>query len=110
MDYYEIFFDLKDSGRDLEFSRDLRAYLGHLQESGAIEGYKLRRRKLGLAPPEFADFNVTIETRDLAQLEQAFRSVAPRTGELEELHRRVNSACRNLRFALYRDFPDPERS
>jgi hypothetical protein len=32
VDYYEIFFDLRDSDRDLEFSKDLRAYLGRLQD------------------------------------------------------------------------------
>ena len=47
MDYYEAWFDIMDSRKDLEFSEVMARYLGHLQGEGLIEGYRLTRRKLG---------------------------------------------------------------
>lgn len=109
MDYYEIWCNLRDSSRDLEFCANVERYLGHLREQGLIAGFRLARRKLGFGPPGLGEFNVTIETRDLAQLELAFQQVAARAGETEALHRAVFSAVTDLTFALYRDFPDPGR-
>lgn len=109
MDYYEIWFDLKESARDLEFSRDVGAWLGYLRERGLIEGHRLTRRKLGFGPPELGEFHLSIETRDLAQLEAAFQRAASRDAEAEPLHARVYASVRNTRFALYRDFPDAVR-
>ena len=51
-----------------------------------------------------------IETRDLAQLEEAFQRVARRDGDIEGFHAAVNQSVRNARFGLYRDFPDPVRN
>ena len=46
----------------------------------------------------------------LAQLDDAFVAVSTRAEPIEELHAAVNQVARNLRFALYRDFPDPQRT
>jgi hypothetical protein len=109
MNHYHIWCNLKDSHKDLEFATNLRAYLGHLQKMGKIEEFKLARRKLGFGPSELGEFHVVISTKDLAQLDQAFDVVAPRAGEVEQLHARVYSAVTDFRSALYRDFPDPQR-
>jgi hypothetical protein len=109
VDYYQIWCNLKDSARDLEFCAAVREYLGHLQERGLIEGYRLTRRKLGFGPSQLGEFNVAIAVRDLEQLEAAFQRVATRDLEIETLHRAVYSAVRDLAFALYRDFPDAAR-
>src|SRR5262245_22100198 len=109
MDYYLIWCNLKDSTRDLEFCAAVERYLDHLRAQGLIEGFRLTRRKLGFGPPVLGEFNITIDTRDLAQLDQAFQHVAARAGETEAFHRAVFSAVTDLTFALYRDFPDPER-
>ena len=50
MDYYQVWFDLKPGVKDTDFARNLATYMGHLKERGLIEGWKLSRRKLGLAP------------------------------------------------------------
>jgi hypothetical protein len=55
------------------------------------------------------EFHVTIEVRDLAQLDGAFRAVSERAEPVEGLHAAVNQSVRNLTFALYRDFPDAHR-
>lgn len=109
MDCYEIWFDLKDTSRDLEFCRDLAAYMGHLRERGLIVGYRLTRRKLGFGPSDLGEFHAVIETEDMAQLQRAFDRVATRDPEVEQVHGAVYSAVKNARFALYRDFPDPVR-
>ena len=50
-----------------------------------------------------------IETRDLAQLDDAFAVVSTRADPVEEFHEAVNSRVTNFQAALWRDFPDPQR-
>lgn len=109
MDFYHIWFDLKDSRRDLDFADALERYLNHLRGEGMIEGWRLTRRKLGFSPPHFAEFHVAIEVKNLDQLEQAFQHAATRSRDVERLHAGVYSHVRKAQFALYRDFPDPGR-
>lgn len=90
--------------------RHLRAWLDRLKQESLIEGYRLLRRKLGFGPRELGEFQITIEVRDLAQLDQAFLRVVPRSGEIERLHQQVYSRVCDFQSALYRDFPDPGRT
>ena len=109
MDLYHVWCNLKEGVRDTEFADRVHAYLGHLKDSGAIDGYRLTRRKLGLSPPGLADFHITVEVEGLAQLDKAFEQVASRTDPTEGLHHAVNSLVTDASFALYRDFPDAVR-
>jgi hypothetical protein len=109
MDYYHGWFDLKPGVKETDFARGLARYMGHLKDKGLIEGWKLSRRKLGLAPADFGDFHLVIETRNMAQLDEAFNHVASRAEPVESIHFDVNSKVQNARFGLYRDFPDPVR-
>ena len=109
MDLYHVWCDLKPGISDLTFSERVSTYLGHLKESGLIEGWRLTRRKLGLGAPHLGEFHLMIETRDLAQLEAAFQRVASRTEPVEGFHFGVNSLVQNAVFALYRDFQDTVR-
>lgn len=106
MDVYHIWCGLKDSREDKAFAAAVAAYLDHHKASGRIESWRLLRRKLGLGPDGFGEFHVMIETRDLAQLEAAFKSAATRSGEVEKLHAAVYSRVAGAKFALERDFPD----
>lgn len=106
MDVYHIWCDLKDSREDKAFAAAVAAYLGHHKAEGRIESWRLLRRKLGLGPDGMGEFHILIETKDLAQLEQAFRAAASRSGEVERLHAAVYSRVTNARFGLARDFPD----
>lgn len=110
MQYYEMWFNLIDSRKDLEFARAVEAYLGHLRNDGRIEGWRLTRRKFGFGPPSLGEFHVTVWTADMAQLDRAFDLVATRSGEVERLHHPVYSMVKDFTSALYRDFPDPQRS
>ena len=109
MNIYQIWCDLEDSSRDLEFSAGIRAFLGSLEKDGRISGFRLTRRKLGFGPPGLGEWSIAIEVEGLAQLDAAFGEVARRAGPVEELHRRIYSVARNVQFALHRDFPDDVR-
>lgn len=109
MNLYHIWCDLVPGTRDLDFARAVEGWLGHLREQGAIEAFRITRRKLGLGPDGLGEWHIVVETRDLAQLDAAFVLAASRAGSTEVLHHCVNRLARNTRFALYRDFPDTVR-
>jgi len=109
VDLYHIWCNLKPGVSDVEFVERVDLYLGELRRADRILGFRLTRRKLGLGPQHLGEFHVVVELRDLAQLESAFREVSTRAGAIEELHAAVNQSARDLTFALYRDFPDPQR-
>lgn len=109
MDIYHAWFNLLPGIRDTDLSDRIGTYLGHLREQGLIEGWRLTRRKLGLAPRELGEFHLMIELRDLQQLDHAFARVATRADPVEGLHFAVNSIVSDATFALYRDFPDGVR-
>lgn len=110
MNYYHIWCNLRNGHNDLVFCEALDRYLGLLKEKGTLVGYRITRRKFGFSPGELGDFHIVIETNDLAQLDAAFGMVAVRKGELEDAHRAVYAAATDLKTALYRDFPDPQRA
>lgn len=109
MDIYHVWCNLRSGVSDVAFCDRVAAYLGKLREDRLIEGHRVTRRKLGLGPRELGEFHITIEVRDLAQLDRAFNTVAERAGAIEGLHQAVNSLASDLTFALYRDFPDAVR-
>ncbi len=109
MNIYHCWCNLKPGVGDLAFAENVATYLGRLRDDGLIDGWRLTRRKLGLAPSHLGDFHLTIEVRDLAQLDSAFTRVAGRRDPIEGLHHAVNSLVTDAQFALYRDFPDPVR-
>jgi hypothetical protein len=109
VDLYHVWCNLKSGVSDVGFSEDVSRYLGALREGGRIRSFRITRRKLGLGPNDLGEFHIAIEVDDLAQLERAFRTVSERAEPIEELHSRVNQVATDVRFALYRDFPDPQR-
>jgi hypothetical protein len=109
MNLYHVWCNLKPGADDLKFGADLQAYLGALRDAGRIAAYRVTRRKLGLGPRELGEWHVIVEVEDLAQLDAAFVEVSARGEPLEGLHAAVNQAACDVRFALYRDFPDPHR-
>lgn len=109
MDIYHVWCNLRPGVSDTDFSDKAGAYLGHLKAQGLIEGWRLTRRKLGLAPRDFGEFHLMIEVKDMAQLDSAFAHVASRRNPVEGLHFSLNSIVTDAIFALYRDFPDPVR-
>jgi len=109
LDIYHGFFTLKAGTKDLEFAKDLQRFMEHLVAREKIASWRLMRRKLGLGPQEFGEFHLMIEVEGLAQLDDAFNLAATRADDVEPLHFGVNSKIAEVKFALYRDFPDPVR-
>lgn len=109
MDIYHGWCDLKPGVSDTDFADAFHGYMEGLKAEGKIQSYRLTRKKLGLAPSHLGEFHFMIEVRDLAQLDGAFQFVSARTEPAESAHHGVNSLVQNVRFALYRDFPDPQR-
>ena len=100
---------MKPGVRDVQFVEALAGYMDHLKSRGMVESHRLMRRKLGLAPAGLGEFDLMIETRDLAQLETAFQHIASRQEPAEGHHHAVNALVSDAQFGLYRDFPDPFR-
>lgn len=109
MDYYQGWFNLKDTHKDLQFCESLSKYLGHLKEKGLLVDYTFTRRKLGFGPASLGEFQLIMVVRDMAHLEETFQRIARRDPEIERLHAAVYSAVKDVQFALYRDFPDAVR-
>jgi hypothetical protein len=109
VDVYHIWFNLKEGVRDLDFAAAARAYLDHLEEGEMLVGYRITRCKLGLAPPQLREWHITLDFEGLGQMDKAFDRVSTRTDPVEGFHHAVNSQVRDVFFALYRDFPDPQR-
>ncbi len=109
MDIYHGWCDLKEGVSDIEFADAFTTYMEKLKSDGFIEAYRLTRRKLGLGGDGLGEFHFMIEVENLAQLDEAFGLVASRAAPVEGIHHAVNSLVGSIRFALYRDFPDPVR-
>ena len=109
MDIYHIWSNLKDGVRDTEFSDRVHDFLGNLKENGSIAAYRLTRRTLGFGAPGLPEFHIMIEVENMAQLDEAFNTMAARSGPAEDLHHAVNSLVTDIVVALYRDFPDAVR-
>ena len=109
MNYYDIWVNLKPGTDDMEFVKCLRAYLDYFVQDGTMEGYPIRRRKLGFGPEGLCEFSVTMKFDSLAALDDSFFGAAKRSGMLQELHSAVYSKVTDFKAALYRDFPDPVR-
>ena len=109
MDVYHIWFNHKDGVRDTEFAESAGTYLDHLKAEGALAGYRITRRKLGLGPPQLPLWHITLDFQNMAQLDDAFGRVTTRADPVESFHHAVNSKVQDIFFALYRDFPDPGR-
>ena len=106
MDVYQIWFDLKPGTDDGKFAEALSLFLDHLESERLIETWRMLRCKLGLRPDALQEFVVLVETENLTQLDRAFSEAAAREGLIDELHFTANAMVQNVKFALYRDWPD----
>ena len=110
MNIYHIWARLKPGVNDLSFVESVHQFLQPLAAAGKLENYRITRRKLGLGPADLLDFHIMVEFRDLAQFDLTFGVIAARKDPLESFHFAVNSKVAEVKFALYRDFPDAVRA
>jgi hypothetical protein len=106
MNLYHCMIELRQDAKALAFAAACDAWLGHLQGRGVIVGWRLLRRKLGLASGPHTDFLLEIEVEGLAQLDNAFLALA-RGEEEERRYAQVHAMILRAEVGLYRPFPDP---
>jgi len=107
MDIYHIWADKDGDISDLEWVNNMRSFLDHLQSESKLESYRITRCKMGFRSMDIPEWHIMMEFVDMAQMDSAFKRVAPLDSELENKHRRFNQfVSGNIQHALYRDLPD----
>ena len=73
-----------------------------------MESYRITRCKMGFRSiADLPEFMILMEFRDMAQMDEAFKRVAPLEGELEVKHKSFNQfVAGDIQHALFRDWPD----
>lgn len=110
MNLYTCSIDLRNDAKALTFAKAVSDWMDHLKSRGTIRGWVLYRRKLGLASDRHRDFLLQIEVNDLAQLDQAFRTLGRHDETVDTLYRAVHDQILASDVGLYRPFPDEERA
>lgn len=107
MTTYHCMIDLKPNANALAFAHAVHNWFDGLKSRGKIEGWRLQRCKLHLAGPGFGDFLISVELRDLAQLDLAFGHLGERVEGANRAYDLMHSMIERFEVGLYRSFPDP---
>jgi len=106
MDYYHVWANKSGEITDLEWVNNMKGFLDHLVNESKIVEYKITRCKMGFASiPDLPEWHIIMTVKSMAQLENAFRRVAPQEGELEEKHKSFNQFVTSIKHAYYSDWP-----
>jgi hypothetical protein len=107
-DLYTIWASKAGDISDTEFVNNMRGFLQHLVDEGKMLSYRITRCKMGFrSVADMPEWFILMEFRDMAQIDEAFRRVAPLEGELEDKHRSFNQFVgADIQHALWRDYPD----
>lgn len=96
MNIYHCMIELRDGAKALSFAAACDGWLSRLQARGMISGWRLLRRKFGLASGAHSDFIPEIEVEGLTQLEEAFAALSSAGDEDErryfQLHQMIGRA------------------
>lgn len=111
MDIYHVWANKEGDISDGEWVRRMRGFLDVLVSEGRMSGYRITRCKMGFRSiADLPEWHIMMEFTGLAQMDDAFGRVAPREGDLEDLHGGFNRfVSGNTQHALYRDWPDAGR-
>ncbi|MBT9245371.1 hypothetical protein KM031_16100 [Gemmobacter fulvus] len=107
MNLYHCMIELKSDARALAFAVAVDAWLGHLQTAGLIGGWRLMRRKFGLASGLHTDFLLEIEVEGFAQLDAAFAALGGSDDTALRRYDQMHQMIVRLDVGLYRPYPDP---
>jgi len=108
MDLYTIWADKQGDISDLEWVTGMKSFFDHLITEDRMVTYRITRCKMGFRSiAHMPEWMIIMEFRDMAQMDSAFKRVAPLKGELEDKHRSFNQfVSDNIQHALFRDWPD----
>ena len=107
-DLYTIWADKEGDISDIDWVNGMRSFFDHLVMEGKMETYRITRCKMGFRSiPDLPEWLIIMEFKNMAQMDEAFRRVAPLEGELEDKHKSFNQfVAGNIQHALWRDWPD----
>ena len=108
MDINHIWANKEGDITDLEFVNGMRGFLQHLQDEGKMESFRITRCKMGFRSiADMPEWHIMMEFKDMGQMDDAFKRVAPLEGELEVKHKSFNQfVSGDIQHALFRDWPD----
>ena len=107
MNLYHCLIELRPEARALAFSQACTHWMDHLQSRGLISGWRLLRRKFGLAAGAHTDFILEIEIPDLTTLDGAFSALATADDEAARRYDHLHGMIAQADTGLYRPYPDP---
>jgi hypothetical protein len=108
-DLYTIWANKAGDISDREWVTGMKSFFDHLIAEGKMESYRITRCKMGFrSVADMPEFFIMMEFTGMAQLDEAFKRVAPLEGELEVKHKSFNQFVdgATIQHALWRDFPD----
>ena len=108
MDIYHIWADKSGDISDSAWVKNMKTFLDHLKTEGKMESYRVTRCKMGFRSiQDMPEWHIMMEFVDMAQMDNAFKRVAPLEGELEDKHKSFNQfVSGDIQHALFRDWPD----
>jgi hypothetical protein len=109
MDIYTIWANKAGDLSDLEWVTNMKSFFDHLVSENKMHSYRITRCKMGFRSiADMPEWMILMEFTDMAQMDSAFKRVAPLQGELEEKHRSFNQFVdgATIQHALFRDWPD----
>ncbi|MFD2175313.1 MULTISPECIES: DUF6614 family protein [Rhodobacter] len=109
MNLYHCMIELKSDAKALAFAASVEQWMGELKALDLIGGWRLLRRKMGLASDLHEAFLLEIELEDLAALETTFRAIAKLSESEMRHYELMHGMIASYTVGVYRPFPDPER-
>jgi hypothetical protein len=107
MNLYHCMIELRSDARALAFAQACGQWMEHLQAQGLISGWRLLRRKFGLASGPHTDFLLEIEVPGLATLDAAFSALALSDDTATRRYDQMHGMIARVEVGLYRPYPDP---
>ncbi|MFN3847555.1 MAG: DUF6614 family protein [Paracoccaceae bacterium] len=107
MNLYHCMIELRQDCRALAFAKATDGWMTLLQERGLILGWRLMRRKFGLASGTHPDFLLEIEISGLTALDTAFAALAAADEEAGRRYDQMHQMIAHVEVGLYRPYPDP---
>lgn len=106
MNLYHCMIELRQDCRALAFAKAVDGWMTHLQTRGLITGWRLMRRKFGLASGQHSDFLLEVEVAGMAALEDAFAALAAADEEAGRRYDLMHQMIASVEVGLYRPYPD----
>jgi len=107
-DIYHIWANKEGDISDIDWVSNMRGFLQHLVDENKMESFRITRCKMGFRSiSSMPEWHIMMEFTGMAQMDNAFKRVAPLEGELETKHKSFNQFVgSDIEHALYRDYPD----